>query len=378
MRGLAKQDLIDVAYGATFLGSGGGGTLSTTLEMIDRWFPADGRVNLLGVEEAVADAESATAVVTFIGSPAANRELTDLTPAIRATELLGRTLERRHGLRLGQTLAVELGVQSSAVVHLLVARALGLDAVDGDGVGRAVPWLAATTFAGAEVPTGPAVLASAEASHLLVEESDPETVQAIASRVIPGPPFDGVAGLALWPMDGEALVRALPPTGGTRGTVGLAAALGRLLVEGREEIESRLIDVLERHGVRATMVFRGRLERVHQVSSADHLVLELVGDDGSSATCHSASENLVFRLAGRPIVVAPDSICALTADGRPISNTELPPLGTRVVFFAVEARPILRENPRLVRVFRRMTDEVGYSGGHVPFGSAPQPSHAAL
>ena len=103
------------------------------------------------------------------------------------------------------------------------------------------------------------------------------------------------------------------------------------------------------------------------MGSDDHLVLELVDDDGETSTCHAASENLVFRRNARPVVVAPDSICCLTEDGHPVSNTELPAVGSRLVFVAVESRRILRESPHLRRVLRRLTHEVGYSGEHIPF-----------
>lgn len=370
MQRLGKDDLIAIAHGATFLGSGGGGTLSSTLEMIHRWFPEDRKVRLLDVGEAAADKASLTAVVTFIGSPAANRDLTDLSPAIQATELMDRCLRRRQGKPLGRTMAVELGVQSSAVVHLMVASALGLDAVDGDGVGRAVPRLAATVFAGAELATGPAVLASGGPGHLLVEDATPNMVQEIATAVLARPPFGGVAGLALWPMGDDALQRALPPDGGTRGTISLAAQIGRILMQRPPNTVTRVVSCLRRHGLRAEVVFRGELREVHTKTSADHLALDLVdvhGGDDDTATIYASSENMVFWQGDRPQVVAPDSICCLTAEGRPFSNTELPPVGTELAVLAVEARPVLRRYPALVEVFHHMTRDVGYPGRYAEF-----------
>ncbi|MCG8459042.1 MAG: DUF917 domain-containing protein [Holophagales bacterium] len=374
METFGRDDLLYLAHGATLLGSGGGGTLSSTLEMIGQWFPEGRRVDLASVEEAEEDDSSFTGVVSFLGSPAENERLSDLTAAIRAAEAMDRWLARWRGKPLGRTLALEMGVQSSAVVHLLVASALGLHGVDADGVGRAVPWLEATLFAGADLPTGPAFLTDAESCELMVEAKSPQSLQEIATRLVAGPPFDRVAGLALWPLDGPSLRCTIPAGRGTRGSIRLARDLGEILCQGERETEAHLLRRLEREDLEATVVFRGELVAAEAILSDDHQIVRLENGSRAEAVCYSASENLVLwgDAEGRsaPLVTAPDSICFLAPDGTPYSNTSLPQPGSEIRILAIAARRAVAENPRLAAAFRQLTRGVGYPGRPVPLPDA--------
>ena len=369
MRVLSRDDLIDLAHGATFLGTGGGGTLASTLQMIERFASPQMALRLLEVDEAIRPAEDrkgVTTVASFIGSQAANESLTDVTPAIRAVEAMSALTQKRLGVPVARTIAIELGVQSSAVPSLLVADQLGLDAVDADGAGRAVPVLPATVFAGAGLSAAPTILTSAGGCTVTVEDDDAMVTNLVAGGVLRSPPFGVVAGLALWPMRAAELQRAVPEHGGTRGSISLSIEVGSALRRGR--IESAL-EAIRRHGLEARILFRGRLVERRTTQSDDHVIATFEDGSGRRVTTYSVSENLVLwdRQSGEPLLLAPDSLCYASPDGQALSNTELPDLGGEVVLVAIEARRVLRESPTIMAAFADYLEKVGYPGPWRPF-----------
>ena len=70
MRTINKKQLMDIAHGACFLGSGGGGPLELIDLFIQHMLPDDMNVQIVSVDEAAEDEDALTAVVSFIGAPA--------------------------------------------------------------------------------------------------------------------------------------------------------------------------------------------------------------------------------------------------------------------------------------------------------------------
>jgi phosphoglucosamine mutase len=103
---------------------------------------------------------------------------------------------------------VELGAVSS-VVPFVTAVQESLPVVNADGAGRAVPTLPLLSYAGYGIPLYPSCLASNDkppAKAALVFADVPfENAEAVYAGVFMAPPFDGIAGLACWMMNGATL-----------------------------------------------------------------------------------------------------------------------------------------------------------------------------
>src|SRR5688572_8901228 len=95
MSELRSEDLIYLAYGSTFLGGGGGGTLASALEMIKVHFKGD-PVRLLKVNEASETIFGFTAVCSFVGSQTAGQLVTGINAPRNAVRQLDRWVQKTH------------------------------------------------------------------------------------------------------------------------------------------------------------------------------------------------------------------------------------------------------------------------------------------
>ena len=254
---LMKDDLRDVAYGATFLGAGGGGTLSSTLNMIERHFPLDELVRLVTVEEASQE-DGLTAVCGMIGSQTVGHDLENPLAAGYAVDRFRRLMQETGRGEVKRLIPMELGVQSAAVPNFILALSRGMSVVDGDGAGRAVPTSMNTTYAGYGPSPCPAVGATDTGVTVITEAGGvnmySEVMRGMAMRQ-----DIGIVGVSLWPMDGPTLLRAVPARGG----LSTAREIGRALRnDGVKDKVGTVLRILTDKGHWAKELFRGRLDDV--------------------------------------------------------------------------------------------------------------------
>lgn len=155
-----KEDIINVAIGGALLGSGGGGSFTDSLSILND-VPSDYQVNVGTVNDI--EMNDSHAVVAFLGSPSAGESLTlgTLSQALKNTiDRLTKITDYFYGIEVytaGETGAINMTVP--LLVPLATGRTERLLIVDGDGAGRAVPKLEQVTYAGS-IPASPVVLAN--------------------------------------------------------------------------------------------------------------------------------------------------------------------------------------------------------------------------
>ena len=362
MQKLTHDDLRNIAHGATFLGSGGGGTLSSALDMIEANFPVSDSVEMVTVEEAAEDDVGLTVVCSFIGSQTEGKAVTNVDAVHHALEEFGEVLKSTTDKPIRRVVPLELGVQSSVIPTLLVAHQDGYSVVDADGAGRAVMMLPLTSYAAAGLSAAPAVVASGTTTQVVVEEKDTLLFNQIADGICTAGVYGGVAGVALWAMDGPTLLRAVK----ARGTLDLSRQIGQALQPGKNPVDD-VLGVLDKSGLWAKVIFEGKMQPVISLKTDYNFasinnprtnVNALVLTSGESTVVYSDDRT-------RPIALGPDSICWLTPDGRTFSNTELPPPGTDVILVGIGARDFLCTDKMLFG-FHYFQKRVGYGGGYAP------------
>jgi len=204
MRELDRDAVEKIAKGACFLGSGGGGPLSITPDIIDNIFKETDKVQVVDMEEVPDDA--GIAIAAGMGSPQGAAGMTFDTAGSVAFDAVAK----RYG-KLSYVAAVEVGAANS-VVPMLVAAQKKIPLVDANGAGRAVPTLPSTTYAQAGIPATPAVLSAVGVKGNPIEVCpdgyDAEQVEDWAANVLThNPDFTKYksGAVSLWAFDGKKL-----------------------------------------------------------------------------------------------------------------------------------------------------------------------------
>lgn len=342
---LMKQDLRDIAHGATFLGAGGGGTLSTTLVMIDKHFPDDELVRLVTVDEAAAEG-GLTAVCGMIGSQTVGHDLSIPLAAGYAVDRFRRLMLEMGRGEVVRLVPMELGVQSAVIANLILANTRGMSVVDGDGAGRAVPTSMNTTYAGYGPSPYPAVGATDTGVTVISEAGNvnmySEVMRGMAMRA-----DIGIVGVSLWPMDGPSLRTAVP----VRGGISTAREIGAALRTAEAKVEA-VLEILHGKGRWAHELCRGTLRGVTS-QAMDYSTVEVEGADGAIYRVLTAGESVSAYRESEVIGMGPDSLCWMTPDGQTCSNTEVENFkGKEIVLIGIAAHPALRDSVFIMSYFK--------------------------
>lgn len=337
MRELSEQAIHDIAYGATVLGTGGGGDpyLGTLAAIAAS--RRDGPVRLVDADELPDDA-----IVAFpflIGSPV------PFVEKLSAGTELARVyagLERLLGRSVDAVMSAEVGGANSTLPMSLASLA-GIPVVDGDLIGRAFPELNLCSL----------TLHSKSASPLVAgdEHGNVVVLNTVSNR------WGERLGRAVSICFGATCVAiAYPITGADckqltiRGTIGWAEEIGVALREARAHKRDGLEAVLEATG--GTVLFRGKIVDVmrrtqHGWAVGEARLAGADGDVGSELVLRFQNENLVALRDGELIASVPDLITVLNVETGDAITTEALRYGARVAVLGIACHPIWRTAPGL-------------------------------
>ena len=158
MRTLNREDLVNILYGAAILGTGGGGSLTEGIELIDEALAAGKTFRLASFDDLAPE--------DLIGTPYGCGAISPLTEAERkkyarlpeAQEnfyiLCMKQMEAYMGKELKAVISTELGGGNTAKA-MYVAATTGKCIMDADPAGRSVPALQHSTYCIHNVPMCP-------------------------------------------------------------------------------------------------------------------------------------------------------------------------------------------------------------------------------
>jgi DUF917 family protein len=278
---------------------------------------------------------------------------------------------------------VEQGALST-IVSCVVANELNLQVIDGDGAGRAVPELTMLTYAshvamgsseknGKSIIIPSAILASKDDQQIEMIVKSPAAVEAIArpfiSSGIPG--FDQAAGLAIWLMDSKTLDKALSITG----TINLSFELGRMINEGlRDNAFQTVVNFLSSNQLQSKLVFKGKMTPPIETTSGgfdmDKIVIK---NEAEQVDMHIYAQNeslIAWRTdETNPVIIAPDSICYLSEDGKVFSNADIKNnfVGKQVGVIAILSKEQLTGDKSIMSSFDAALTNIGYPSLYLPW-----------
>ena len=342
---ITTADLEDLAQGAAFLGTGGGGDPYIGRLMAKHAIEEYGAPEIIEASELDDDATVLPAAMlgapTVLVEKAASGEDIDYSIK-RLAQLIGKQADAIMPIEIG-------GINS--VIPVVAAARLGLPLVNGDGMGRAFPELQMVTFNVFGVPATPAVIVDERLETVIVETNDgkraEDLIRAAAIRM-------GLSVMiSCYPMNGRQVKQYA-----VKGTLTLALGVGRALSQGRKEGEpiEALLEYLRstEYYNHCKVLFDGKITDLRRETTGGFSMghCELAALDGSERrmTVLFQNENLVARVGGKTVAVVPDLICIVDREtGRPVTVEALK-YGQRVKVIGTSAAPIMRR-PESLAVF---------------------------
>ncbi len=311
----------DLALGASFLGTGGGGDPLIGELMARAAIEQHGPVRLVAPEALAPGA----LVVPFamIGAPTV---IVERIPGGHELDLAMAEMARLLGREVEATMPIEAGGINSTIPLVLAART-GLPVVDADGMGRAFPEVQMVTLGAGGATAWPLTLVDEAGTTVsLVDCPDNAAAERTARHVVVS--MGGSAVIGHYAVTAEHVQRW-----GVPHTVSLAIRIGRALRDVAEHGGDALA-ALEAT-CDAQRLFSGKVVDVERRTTAGFargtLTVEgLDTDAGVTATVDFQNENLIVRAEDVVLATVPDLITLIDADtGRPLT-TETTRYGVRV------------------------------------------------
>lgn len=363
MRQLTKQDLYDILYGCTILGTGGGGELQAGLALVDDALAQGREFHLVGLEEVPDQAWIATPYMCGAVSPsdAAGEAAPAPRPAVPEVPCLKacRALEKYLGQEFYGIISTELGGGNTAMAFYVAALA-GKYIIDADPAGRSVPELQHSTYYIHGLPIAPLAVAN----HLgdvaiLTEVADDLRAEALvrAMAVASG----NQIGVVDHPAPAGRLKNAVIP-----GAISQALQLGRALREARARGEDPAAALCRSGG--GYLLFRGTVRDFGWDTVDGFTVGETFLDGrgeyaGENYKIWFKNEHILAWRNGRVDVTVPDLICMICDDtGEPVTNPHYR-VGMQVSVFALPA-PAQWRTPRGLQCFGPA--HFGYNIEYIP------------
>jgi DUF917 family protein len=340
-----EQGIEDLVRGATFLGTGGGGTPKIGFDLLK--LEVDEGKELGWIDPGEIPDDAWTATVTFMGNRA---PLTQEQESQKEKIGLIRVRYEKNLVRAAQILEEYTGQKIEAIVApeigganipgpIAAAIALGIPMVDGDYSGRAVPEIAQCTPCLGGKSVLPIVSVDKWGNVCIIKESVNHDVTERIGKMLAMAAFGntGLAGFLLPGREMKALV--------IRGTLTESLRLGEAIRRAREKGESPVNKAIE--FCKGWLLFKGRLSKkewqvidgyycgYHTFQGVDEFK-ELVLKTWFKNETHITWRN------GQPYVTSPDLIVQVDLlSGEPITNHELQK-GRNVAVIGVRARDYYR------------------------------------
>ncbi|WP_210526157.1 DUF917 domain-containing protein [Rubellimicrobium arenae] len=342
---LDSQNLADLAVGAAFLGTGGGGDPYIGRQMVQLCLNEGLTAELVDPDDLADDAF--VIPTAMMGAPTV---LVEKIPSGEEAILSLRRLEKRFGRSATHTMPIEIGGINSTI-PLLVGARLGLPIVDADGMGRAFPQLEMETFGVYGISGSPMAVSNEWGDCALIEARDNGTMEWLSRGVAIR--MGGAAYIAEYAMSGAEVKRTAVPR-----TLSLAIQVGRVLrmakAEHRNPFDALLGFLPETLYSYGRIIYAGKVADM-QRETRNGFSMGRARIDGfapwtGAMEIEIQNENLIARIDGRVAAIVPDLICIMDSETAEPITTEGLRYGQRVTVVAVSV-PALMRTPEALAVF---------------------------
>ena len=352
-----QQDCMDFLTGLKLMGTGGGGSPKTGMELLTKALAEGLDLTWIDAADLPDDAFSCTTYGSGSISEGRPDSLEDIEKlgrklgmpvkfGYRGPEMAVRELATYTGVKIGALVAVELGA-SNTPAPLVTAAHLGIPLVDGDYSGRAVPEDMQTTYFLKDIKTYPAVITDWWGDVLILKEAAATKMGERMGKMLAVASY-GVVFVASMVLSVKDTRETVVP-----GTLTLSYELGKAVRQahqaGRDPVAEavRMLDGWE--------LFRGEVTGKEWEDKEGVMVgtTHIRGAGpyaGHSMDVWFLNENHVAWLDGSPYVFSPDLIIlADPASGEGYTNTEIK-AGYPVAVLGAKVFPAFR-SPRGIEFF---------------------------
>lgn len=321
MKTLQRQDLLDILYGCTILGTGGGGSLQKGISLIDDALDRGKRFRLVDFSEVPDDAWIATPYMCGSISPTTSELEAQYAglPILKEPEayLAYRALENYLGETFYGVITTELG-GGNAAEAFYTAALLDRFIIDADPAGRSVPELQHSTYYINNLPIYPLACANmfgdvAVLPKVVNDERAEALVRAMAVA------SKNRIGVADHPAQAKVLRYCV-----IQGAISNAWKAGKLFREAKEQGKPVGRHVAE--GLGGFLLFEGQVAKNHFDTvdgfTVGDVYLAGKGDyDGSEYHVWFKNEHMAAWRDGKVDASVPDLICIFNEDTQePILN----------------------------------------------------------
>ncbi len=323
MKTYSKENIIDLLYGCTVVGTGGGGGLKEGLKMMEEDFQLGRELKVISADEVPDDAYIATPYGCGAPTPEDGGEsdpryarlpIYDGNPAILAL----KALEESMNVNFYALSSTELGGMNTAEA-LHIACTLGLPIVDGDPAGRSVPELQHSTYFINNIPIAPMGLATkfgdvAVLKNVVDDFRAEDMVRAMAVA------SDNIITVVDHPMTGKQYRESV-----IVGAISYALEIGETLRFAKEAGESVPEKIAEKFD--GKILFKGEVtdtpwELRDGFNFGDLYIKGEKEFDGDEYRIWFKNENLMSYKNGNVDVTCPDLICLFDEEGIPVTNPD--------------------------------------------------------
>ena len=311
---LQKQDLYDILYGCTILGTGGGGSLEAGLKLIDEALAAGKTFRLVDFSEVPDDAWIATPYMCGSISPTTpelEAQYADL-PVMNDPDsyLAYKALEKYFGEEFYGVTSTELGGGNTAIA-LYVGACLGKYIIDADPAGRSVPELQHSTFFINDLPIYPLACANqfGDVAILPYVVNDVRAEALVRAMAVASKNRIGV-------VDHPAQAKTLRDSI-IKGAISYAWKIGKTFRETKQAGEAVAARIAEVGG--GYMLFQGRVSSHHYDTVDGFTIGEVViGGEGSYSgseyKIYFKNEHMISWRDGAVDITIPDLIVIFNED----------------------------------------------------------------
>jgi len=360
---LMRQDLYDILYGCTILGTGGGGELKKGLSLINKALDAGKEFKLIDLEDLPDDALVVCPYDVGSISPLTKeeeRKYANLARIKEEPELRAyKVMEEYIGKKFYSVISSELGGESTALAFYVAALSDNY-IVDADAAGRSVPELQQSTFFINRLLITPMVVANEFGDVVIVRDvvDDFQAEKLVRSMAVVSKNNVAVVDHLA---SGKELKKAV-----ISGAISYALKIGRAYRKAKKENNDLALEIAKAGS--GYILFRGRVKDF-QWEDKDGFTLgntyiEGEGDYfGSEYKIWFKNENIIAWRDQKIDVTVPDLICMICDDKKePLTNPNYE-IGMRVSVIGLPAPKVWRTNEGL-KVFGPR--HFGYDIEYVP------------
>lgn len=370
-----KEQLINVIWGATLMGGGGGGSIQNGLQLLETYCEAHGEPKLELISYKDMAEGSYAAVTAGMGSPAAI-EGHDFTPyAVNAFALL-QDMAKRMGKELSYCIPVELG-GFNTFVPMLISLLNGTPFVDADGAGRAVPALDTLLLHVNGCATSPLAMASDNNDKITIDLAnahDAKLAEKLGRDVCIE--FGMKAGLSGWMVTKEDIEQRI-----VDGSITLVEKIGAICRKNIGTPEKIFEELEAANLVPVKKIAVGKVTKVESKTSGgfDYGLVTIEGDTGTYRIDFQNENLLLSKQKGGelvPVMTVPDITCMYCIDavpespaepGMPLSNADVK-VGMTVGLGVIKVNAKwFATNGTWWNVWKDYLDIINYHGPNIPF-----------